>query len=296
MILGGSGFLGARLISELAARGVAPAEIHAAARRPVARAFSHILDVLDLAALEGLLEDLAPQHVISCAAISSLAECRQDPARAVRLNAGVPEFLAGWTARRGARLVHVSTDLVFGGALPPRTGFDERAPVDPCSEYGSSKALGERAVLSNDPRALVVRFSLLYGDSGGRGLGASDSILAALARGERPPLFTDEWRTPLAVGDAARALIELAQLDTSGTLHVAGPERISRHAFGLLLLSQLGHGSDHVLPVTRARADWASERPADTTLDTSLARRLLRTKLHPPVDGLAREHALPCTA
>ena len=41
----------------------------------------------------------------------------------------MPAQLASWAAASDARLVHVSTDLVFGGEDAPAGGFDEDAPV-----------------------------------------------------------------------------------------------------------------------------------------------------------------------
>ena len=61
----------------------------------------------------------------------------------------------------GARLVHLSTDVVFDGEKgSPYAEEDEPAPV---TDYGRDKADAERAVLEAYPGALVVRTSLIYG-------------------------------------------------------------------------------------------------------------------------------------
>ena len=61
----------------------------------------------------------------------------------------------------GARLIHISTDVVFDGTKrEPYTEDDEPNPLD---DYGRSKLDAERRVLELHPEALVVRTSLLVG-------------------------------------------------------------------------------------------------------------------------------------
>ena len=47
--------------------------------------------------------------------------------------------------------------------------------------------------------------------------------------------FTNEIRSPVQVGDLAAALLELAALDVSGPLHVAGADAVSRARFAELI-------------------------------------------------------------
>jgi dTDP-4-dehydrorhamnose reductase len=190
--------------------------------------------------------------MVNAAALSRVADCAADPVLAERVNAELAERVAQLAAARGIRLVHVSTDLVFGAVAAGPAGLAEDAPVAPLSVYGRTKAEGERRVLAVNPAALVVRLPLLFGDSRGRGLGASDALLAAVADGERPGLFVDEFRTPLDVGDAARAIVELADGKERGVLHVAGPERLSRYELGLAVLVARGFAKTEAERAVRA--------------------------------------------
>ncbi len=309
LVFGASGFLGAHLVAAAVARSRAFATFAEPAGPPVvglcrtpelAPRFSQPRDLarwesLDLS-VEGMLDAalarLAPAQVIFAAALARVADCEREPARAELLNAIVPERLARACQERGTRLVHVSTDLVFGGEDPPPGGFPESATPRPLSRYGHTKADGEMRVLAAHPGALVVRLPLLYGDSAGRGMGASDSLLAAVDRDERPPLFNDEFRTPLEVQNAARALLELLDAPASGILHVAGPERVSRFTLGLAVLDAMGLSPELARECVReARsADFPgpAPRPRDVSLDARRARALLRTPLLGVREGLAR--------
>jgi dTDP-4-dehydrorhamnose reductase len=288
LVLGGSGFLGAH-VTAVAGKGAV-----SASRAPGPRSPGRFvkLDATVPGDLERVLAALAPARIVDCAALSSVAEAKVHPELVRALNVEVPRTLALWCAKTGARFVHVSTDLVFGASDPGPGGFREEDPPAPVSEYGRSKAAGEEAVLEACASALVVRLPLLYGDSFGQGRGASDSLLAAIRRGERPLFFTDEWRTPLEVSNAARALVELASLDRNGLLHVAGPDRMTRYELALAVLESRGMLAEEararIRAGTRAEAGLEETRPRDTSLDASRARGLISTRLLGLREGLAR--------
>jgi len=154
-------------------------------------------------------------------------------------------------AARGARLVHVSTDLVFDGDHAPYSEDDEPRPV---SDYGRAKLEAERSV-----DGLVVRASLLYGKPGPQeALAARDDVV----------FHEDEIRCPTHVSDLAAALLELAALEITGVLHVAGPDAVSR----LELARLLGARNPQSAPTPPGRA-------RNVALDSSKAAALLETRL-----------------
>ncbi|MCC6406244.1 MAG: SDR family oxidoreductase [Planctomycetes bacterium] len=308
LVLGGSGFLGAHVAAaawkrERSRPEDARGRVVSASREPArGPTFWQPRDAVELVGvdatggeLERVLDELAPARIVCCAAASRISDCERDPARAEAVNVELPRYLARWCAARGARLVHVSTDLVFGASSPASGGFVESDPPAPISVYGASKARGEAAVLSADPHALVVRLPLLFGDSGGRALGASDSLVAAVRAGEQPMLFRDEWRTPLDVSNAAEALSELAESHVAGILHVGGPVRLSRVELGHLVLRAAGKKSAELYGLvragTRSEAGLAATRPCDVALDTTRALEHLSVTLLAPREALARRAA-----
>lgn len=294
LVTGASGFLGARLMSALggvtAAVGVARHPERAP--RELRDADWRAADLEQRGVAAELVRALAPRAVIHCAALGSAAACEADPERARRLNVGATLELVTAAVEHGARCIIVSTDQVFGADAPPEGGFAEASATNPIGVYGASKREAEERGMEASDDLIVARLPLLFGDSLGRGLGATDSLFAALDRGETPALFEDEWRTPLDVRDAAAALCELARMNDPprGILHLAGPERLTRLELGLIALE--ARGIDRAAALAKVRAlprssfDAVPPRAADCSLDSSRARALLAARLRSPREAL----------
>ena len=86
--------------------------------------------------------------------------------------------------------------------------------------------------------------------------------------------------------------MELARGEARGILHVAGPERASRHELGLAVLSAMGLSPEAAANLVRAarRAEHSGgeQRAADVSLDARRARSLLATPLLGLEEGTRR--------
>ena len=167
------------------------------------------------------------------------------------------------------RLVHVSSDIVFGGRPTPYT---ERDVPDPLVGYGLDKRDAELAVAAIDPTAAIIRTSLLYGTDV---LSPFQTELAAALRRGRSNMtfFTDEFRCPAHAADVARAIgLVAAQNDVGGVLHVAGPGRLSRLDYAQALARHSGF-PDAELPSSTI-FESGQIRAGNVVLDSSLAETL----------------------
>jgi len=241
LVTGGAGFLGRALLRQ------APAAIGTWHRTRIADGIP--LDVNDADAVMRCLLKHGPDAVIHTAYVMGDATTNVRGAHNVALAA----------ARAGARLIHVSTDLVFDGEHgAPYTEDDEPRPL---TEYGQQKLEAELLVRREHPEALVVRTSLL--------LGPPDGPQEELARRHDVAFHTDEIRTPIRVADLAAALLELVDRERAGILHVAGAEAVSRHELATRLRG--GPVTGRPTPPGRAR---------NVALDSSRARTLLHSLHH----------------
>lgn len=195
---------------------------------------------------------------------------RQHDDDSARVNIEGSANVAAAAKENAARLIHISSDLVFRGGLGRPLSEDDAA--DPITDYGRTKADAERAVRAAHPNALIVRTSLIYGGPG-HAAGPSNHETFALeaARGEREAIFfANELRSPVQVSDLACALLRLAKFDIAGTLHVAGPDPVDRYEFARLIAAAYGEN-----PELLKAGDSGPDRPADCALDSSRAQPLV---------------------
>lgn len=243
LVTGASGFVGGAVVRAALASGVVDEVVGTRLGTPPPAGTEgirwEVVDLADLDAGRRLVAATAPDAVVHTAYVEGgpLLE----PVTAV-----APGALASATAGR-ARLVHVSTDVVFAGDVADGTTYVEDDPVAPVHAYGRAKAAAEEAVLAADPTAAVVRTSLVYADpAAGRGPGRHERQALAVAAGQTAmAYFEDEWRAPIAVTDLAGTLVALA-LDAdprwAGVHHVAGPEPVTRLDLARRMVS--AHGGD----------------------------------------------------
>ncbi|HYG21252.1 MAG TPA: SDR family oxidoreductase [Verrucomicrobiae bacterium] len=241
------------------------------------------LDLLDSAAVRERFHRERPRLVVHCAALSQSPACEQDPELAWKLNFEVTRLLADLCSN--IPLLFFSTDLVFDGT---RGGYQENDSVNPLSVYGATKVAAERAVLAN-PLHLVVRTSLNGGISKAGNRGFNEQLRRGFEAGRTATLFVDEFRSPIAAEETARAAWELIVQRRSGIFHVAGAERLSRWEIGRLL-ARCWPNLDARIEAASLSTYKGAPRAPDTSLDCSKASAVLSRPL-PAFSEWLKNHA-----
>lgn len=273
-VTGGHGFLGRHLCRILAAR-PAGDEVVAPSSRDV--------DVRDDEAVRRALRDARPDAVVH------LAYRRDDRVTIVDGSVSV----ARGAVECGARLVHLSTDVVFGDADRPWVESDRPCPVH---DYGRSKAAAETAVREIAPDAVVVRTSLLYGDDRDDLAPIQRDVVEVLDHRRDMRFFTDEVRCPAPAADLARAVVRLATdlRVVQGPVHVAGPQALSRAELARRFADHLGLDPGSVPTASAVALGVDRSRPLRVALDSShaatlgLVVRSVDEALAPPGAGTSR--------
>lgn len=255
VITGAGGQVGRFLGAELTARG-----------RDLLACTSVQWDITDPAAGDDIV---APGDVvINCAALTAVDVAEAEPARAHAVNATGAGNVARACAARGARLVHISTDYVFGGDFDgaPRP-YDVDDPVGPRSVYGRSKLAGERAVHDALPDATVVRTAWVY-------TGVGSDFVATMRRleSERDEIevVADQTGSPTYVADLAGALLQIA--DDPGApplLHVVNTGPASRYELARAVFAGSGADPERVRPVSTEKHPRPAPRPVYSALSTA---------------------------
>lgn len=245
------------------------------------------LDVTDEGAVLATITELAPEVVVNCAAWTAVDACEDDPERAHRVNALAPWWLARACRTVGARLVHVSTDYVFGGPAPTRAdgtgrGWTEFDRVDPRSVYGRSKAAGEELVRTTLPAHHIVRTAWVCG---AHGRNFVTTMLSLADRGGPVRVVDDQFGSPTFTADLAVALHELAASERHGTWHRTNAGQASWYDLAAATFELAGRDVD-LGPQPSSALDRPAPRPPWSVLDATHAATSGLTPMPPWREGL----------
>jgi dTDP-4-dehydrorhamnose reductase len=222
--------------------------------------------------------------VVNTAAWTDVDGAETDPDGAAAANVEGPARLARVCASAGARLVHVSTDYVFGAAGAVRRPFDVDDPVRPAGVYGATKEAGERAVRAELAEHHVVRTAWVYGAAGRNFV---KTIAAARHRRDTLDVVDDQVGCPTWAGELARGLVALGRSDAPyGTYHCAGGGQASWYELARAVFEEVGADPDRVRPCDTSRFPRPAPRPAYSVLSGRAWSAAGLPSLSPWRDGL----------
>ena len=273
LLLGANGQVGHELRRSLAPLG----EVVAATRNGNLSdgGSCEVADFDHVASLAALVERIAPDVVVNAVAWTAVDLAETEREAAFRANAEAPRALAVACARRGARLLHYSTDYVFDGhgTRPWR----EDDPTAPTSVYGASKLAGEDAIRASGAAHVILRTAWVYAP---RGKNFLRTMLRLGAERDRLRVVADQVGTPTGAALIADATTQVLAHPSraSGTWHLTAGGQTSWHGFAEAIFA--GAVERGLLPRAPeveaiATADYPTPaaRPAYSVLDTTKVRR-----------------------
>jgi dTDP-glucose 4,6-dehydratase len=248
LVTGGLGFIGSAVVRLLIGEtehqvlnvdkvtyAANPASVNEVASNPRYR-FAKA-DIADGAAMRGLFAEFRPDAVLHLAAESHVDRSIDGPAAFITTNiVGTFELLEAATAYwRGLdrdtaqrfRLLHVSTDEVFGSLEPADSPFNELTPYSPRSPYAASKAASDHLVRAWHETfalpTLITNCSNNYGPYHFPEKLIPLTILKAM-RGEELPVYGkgENVRDWLFVEDHARAILCVLERGKLGQTYTVG--------------------------------------------------------------------------
>ena len=225
-------------------------------------------DIGDRAAVARALDEVRPEIILNCAAFTAVDDAEARPSEAFSANAEAPGFIATEAARRGMRLVHISTDYVFNGR--GHAPYATTDPVDPINVYGSTKLEGERRVLAANSQHVVVRTAWVHSGTGNNFVKTCVRVLAA---GTVMRVVDDQVGTPTRALHLADAMWRIADRpEVSGLLHFTDAGVASWYDVAMAVLEAmraLGRAAEGaaVLPVGTEAFPRPAKRPQFSVLD-----------------------------
>ncbi len=241
-------------------------------------------DLANPHSIRTMVEASRPDIIVNCAAYSAVDAAEAEPEVAYAVNAAGPAVLAEEAAKRGALLVHYSSDYVFDGRKQGR--YCEQDDAAPLSTYGMSKFAGEHAIRRLDIRHLIIRTSWVYGAHGKNFL---KTILRLAQERDCLRIVADQVGAPTSAALIADVTVEILRQflrgenrmdeDRFGTFHLAASGETSWHAYarsivhtGLQLGMPMRFGPEEVMPIATDEYPLPARRPANSRLNTDKLR------------------------
>jgi dTDP-4-dehydrorhamnose reductase len=284
-VLGAAGQLGCELCARL------PGEVIALGRSQI--------DLARPDAIPATVATLGADVFINCAAYNFVDRAESEPDAAFAVNAWGVRALARACRAAKVKLVHFSTDYVFGIESSRTQPYEEVDLPGPLGVYGLSKLAGEYLCRAECPDALVIRTCGLYGaaGSGGKGGNFVETMLRLAGEGKPIRVVDDQRCTPSYAADVAEATTALVGVGATGLFHITNAGSCTWYEFAaeIFRLYELKPNltsiasSDYNSPARRpsfsvlstakaAAAGIAVPQPWRSALDSYLAERRARTR------------------
>ena len=124
------------------------------------------LDITNEQAVIDYVTNTKPEYIINCAAFTAVDKAEECKEIAEKINGEGPTNLAKAAKQSNSKLVHISTDYVFGGNLELDKDYKEDDEKHPVTVYGKTKLHGEQGIEENMSDFYIFRTAWLYGIGG----------------------------------------------------------------------------------------------------------------------------------
>lgn len=227
------------------------------------------IEITDLDSVRDALNKYRPDVVINTAAYNRVDDCETEPDKVFSVNSLGARNMAVMAQEIGAKLVHISTDYVFGGEAEQRiTPYTELDIPVPLNTYGKSKLAGENFVVHLCHKHFIVRTSGLFGVIGSRSKGGNfvETMLKLAKKQGELKVVTDQVLSPTYSKDLAKKIAQLITTEYYGIFHITNKGTCSWYEFTQEILRLAGLKTP-VIPITSDQYPRKATRPHFSVLD-----------------------------
>ncbi len=217
------------------------------------------LDITKVEEVNQYVSDQRINCIINAAAYTAVDKAEEEPEKANMINGEAPAILAKALKKVDGTLIHISTDYVFDGeSYRPINEIDQPNPI---SAYAYSKWLGEKLILEQNSKSVILRTSWLYSEFGHNFV----KSMIGFGRGRKElKVVFDQVGTPTYAGDLAKTILELIpgflQIDKPEIYHLSNEGVASWYDFALAVHEFAGIDC-HILPIETKDYLLPAKRP-----------------------------------
>jgi dTDP-4-dehydrorhamnose reductase len=283
LITGASGLFGSKLAQMAQEQGI---EVYSSDIQNLTINSNFIkMDVTNKEQVEEVFQKVKPDVVVHAASLTDVDKCELNKDLAWKINVEGTKNINQASQQTESFLIYISTDYVFSGE---KGNYVESDAADPINYYGLTKLIAEE-IISTQPQYLIARPSVIYGATPAVGkINFALWLIETLRKGENAKIVTDQWNTPTLNTSLAEMTLEAINRRLTGTYHLSGATRVSRFEFAKEIADIFCLDKKLITKANSSQFSWSALRPADSSLDTSLAKRNLAAKPIELRDALKR--------
>jgi len=240
---------------------------------------------LDLSRPESVYDEVIryePTAVLNCAAYTNVDRAEDEEELATRVNGVAVGEMARACADLGAPFVTFSTDYVFDGTA--HGGYVESDSVAPINAYGRSKLVGERLVLEENSRSLVVRTSWVISSTHDNFV---STMLRLAAAGKQLSVVDDQRGRPTIADDLVTGTLLAMDAGVTGVLHLANTGETTWFELATRAIAAGGSSVALVAPCRSDEFPRPAARPECSVLNSERLDQFGLEELPPWRDGIS---------
>ncbi|RDI12193.1 dTDP-4-dehydrorhamnose reductase [Flavobacterium sp. AG291] len=241
------------------------------------------LDVTSVDSITEAVKVHKPFYIVNCAAYTAVDKAESEKDLAFSINAAAAENLAIICKNNSIKLIHISTDFVFGETNPlPLT---EEMKAVPTSVYGATKLDGEKLIIQHLEEHFIIRTSWLYSEF-------QNNFLKTMIRlgNERDELSVvyDQVGTPTYAVDLAGFIMHIINSDSLayGVYHYSNEGVASWYDFAYEIF-KLNDIKINLKPITSDKFPTPAKRPNYSVMSKDKVKEVFGISINHWMESLA---------
>lgn len=233
-------------------------------------------DLINHVNLNKTLNEVKPDVIIHCAAISQVDLCESEPELCNTVNVEATRVVTDFCSLNRVKLIFFSSDFVFDGQTKWQS---EEALPNPISEYGRSKMKAEKIVSSVLKDYSIIRPVLVYGYSPyANRSNIFTWVCHSMKNGEVINVVNDQIRTPTYVMDVVRLTLDIMEQNSSGIFNIGGGSEVSIYDFACLVKEKRDVGKQLINSANSDLVSGASLRPKFSCFSNAKLKKVFHWK------------------
>jgi dTDP-4-dehydrorhamnose reductase len=228
------------------------------------------IDLSNMDATALMLEELRPNAIINLAAFTDVDHCETNPQYAALMNHQLVKVLIRHIQRsrisnnKEPYILHISTDYIFDGN---RGHYSEIDRPNPINQYGVTKLLAEKAIISSLPEKewCIARTSTPFGIHTKKKT-FPIYVIEKLQNKQRINAVVDQYTSPTYTKNLSEMLLEILKKRATGVFHLSGASRVSRFEQAIGIAEILNLDTRLISGIASSDMKWIAKRPKDSSL------------------------------